>query len=82
MSLFHGKCLEITSNSPEVGNVHEEIVVETIEGEELKISFSSKYMMRSRKTRPIAQAYRHRACQLRGQRAADRGARLAGQSTS
>src|SRR5690606_12496873 len=37
--------VEITSNSPEVGNVHEEIVVETIEGEELKISFSSKYMM-------------------------------------
>ncbi|MCM3740123.1 DNA polymerase III subunit beta [Oceanobacillus luteolus] len=37
--------VEITSNSPEVGNVHEEIVVESVEGEDLKISFSSKYMM-------------------------------------
>lgn len=37
--------LEITSNSPEVGNVQEDIVVESIVGEDLKISFSSKYMM-------------------------------------
>ncbi|WP_010648912.1 DNA polymerase III subunit beta [Oceanobacillus massiliensis] len=37
--------IEISSNSPEVGNVVEEISVETIEGEELKISFSSKYMI-------------------------------------
>lgn len=37
--------VEITSNSPEIGNVEENIVVESIEGEELKISFSSKYML-------------------------------------
>lgn len=39
------KLIEITSNSPEVGRVAEEIAVQSIEGEELKISFSSKYML-------------------------------------
>ncbi|MFC2948770.1 DNA polymerase III subunit beta [Virgibacillus sediminis] len=37
--------VEITSNSPEVGTVAEDLTVSSIEGEELKISFSSKYMM-------------------------------------
>ncbi|MFC0300159.1 DNA polymerase III subunit beta [Virgibacillus soli] len=37
--------LEISSNSPEVGHVSEEVSVHKIEGEELKISFSSKYML-------------------------------------
>lgn len=37
--------IEITSNSPEVGRVTEEMTVQSIEGEELKISFSSKYML-------------------------------------
>lgn len=37
--------IEISSNSPEVGNVTEDIVVQVMEGEELKISFSSKYMI-------------------------------------
>ncbi|WLV24706.1 DNA polymerase III subunit beta [Aciduricibacillus chroicocephali] len=37
--------LEITSNSPEIGHVSEEITADSIEGEDLKISFSSKYMM-------------------------------------
>lgn len=37
--------VEISSNSPEIGNVHEEIVVESVEGEELTISFSSRYMI-------------------------------------
>ncbi|MFS0673795.1 DNA polymerase III subunit beta [Ornithinibacillus sp. 179-J 7C1 HS] len=37
--------VEITSNSPEVGHVSEELSVQSIEGEELKISFSSKYML-------------------------------------
>lgn len=36
---------QITSNSPEVGTVTEEISIESLEGEDLKISFSSKYMM-------------------------------------
>ncbi|GAE93832.1 DNA polymerase III beta subunit [Gracilibacillus boraciitolerans JCM 21714] len=38
--------VEISSNSPEIGKVEEEIEAEKIEGgEELKISFSSKYMI-------------------------------------
>jgi DNA polymerase-3 subunit beta len=37
--------IEITSNSPEVGRVTEEIAIQSIEGEDLKISFSSKYML-------------------------------------
>ncbi|WP_078378434.1 DNA polymerase III subunit beta [Sutcliffiella halmapala] len=37
--------LEISSNSPEVGKVVEQVQGNTIEGEELKISFSAKYMM-------------------------------------
>ncbi|MBB5324132.1 DNA polymerase-3 subunit beta [Anoxybacillus tepidamans] len=37
--------LEISCISPEIGKVTEEIQSETIEGEELKISFSAKYMM-------------------------------------
>ncbi|MCP8617202.1 DNA polymerase III subunit beta [Salirhabdus salicampi] len=37
--------LEISSNSPEVGNVLESISAASVDGEELKISFSAKYMM-------------------------------------
>ncbi|WP_156289942.1 DNA polymerase III subunit beta [Oceanobacillus salinisoli] len=37
--------IEITSNSPEIGNVTEDLTVQAMEGEELKISFSSKYMI-------------------------------------
>lgn len=37
--------VKISSNSPEIGKVEELIQVETLEGEELKISFSAKYMM-------------------------------------
>ncbi|WP_058309199.1 DNA polymerase III subunit beta [Gracilibacillus massiliensis] len=37
--------VEISSNSPEIGKVEEEITVAKIDGEELKISFSSKYMI-------------------------------------
>ncbi|GLO64218.1 MULTISPECIES: DNA polymerase III subunit beta [Oceanobacillus] len=37
--------IEISSNSPEVGNVVEEITADQMEGEEVKISFSSKYMI-------------------------------------
>ncbi|MBS7344344.1 MAG: DNA polymerase III subunit beta [Caryophanon sp.] len=37
--------VEISSNSPEIGKVNEEIAVENLEGDELKISFSAKYMM-------------------------------------
>ena len=37
--------IEISSNTPEIGKVVEEIQSQSIEGEELKISFSAKYMM-------------------------------------
>ncbi|MGL4523256.1 MAG: DNA polymerase III subunit beta [Bacilli bacterium] len=37
--------VQISSNSPEIGKVMEEISVESYEGEELKISFSAKYML-------------------------------------
>ncbi|WP_173918074.1 DNA polymerase III subunit beta [Halobacillus sp. Marseille-Q1614] len=40
-----GNQIEINGNSPEVGNVVEEVIADSIEGEELKISFSAKYMM-------------------------------------
>ncbi len=45
LSTLEGKMLEISSNSPEIGKVVEEVQCELIEGEELKISFSAKYMM-------------------------------------
>ena len=37
--------IEISSNTPEVGKVVEEVKSESLAGEELKISFSAKYMM-------------------------------------
>ncbi|MBU5594439.1 DNA polymerase III subunit beta [Amphibacillus sp. MSJ-3] len=37
--------LEISSHTPEVGQVIEEVHTESIEGEDLKISFSAKYMI-------------------------------------
>ncbi|MGM9986876.1 MAG: DNA polymerase III subunit beta [Bacillaceae bacterium] len=37
--------IEIYSNSPEIGKVEEEVQCDNIKGEELKISFSAKYMM-------------------------------------
>lgn len=40
-----GNTLEVSSNSPEVGKVEELIEAQEVTGEELKISFSAKYMM-------------------------------------
>ena len=37
--------IEISSNSPEIGKVIEQVQSQSINGEELKISFSAKYMM-------------------------------------
>lgn len=45
-----GNVLVISSNSPEIGNVNEELVVSSITGEDIKISFSSKYMLDTLKT--------------------------------
>lgn len=41
--------VKISSNSPEIGKVEEQIPVESIEGEKLVISFSAKYMMEALK---------------------------------
>jgi DNA polymerase-3 subunit beta len=45
LSTLGEQMIEISSNSPEIGKVVEEVQCEHIEGEELKISFSAKYMM-------------------------------------
>ncbi len=42
--------VEISSNTPEIGNVVEEIQSQSVEGDELKISFSAKFMMDALKT--------------------------------
>ncbi|MBP2243144.1 DNA polymerase-3 subunit beta [Cytobacillus eiseniae] len=47
---IEGGVIEISSNTPEVGNVVEEIQSQSIEGEEIKISFSAKFMMDALKT--------------------------------
>lgn len=39
------KMIEVSSNSPEIGKVEELVEAIKIDGEELKISFSAKYMM-------------------------------------
>lgn len=44
MSL-EGNMIEISSHSPEIGHVNEQIAINSLEGEELNISFSAKYMM-------------------------------------
>ncbi len=45
LSTLSGGTVEISSNSPEIGKVSEEIQTADITGEELKISFSAKYVM-------------------------------------
>lgn len=44
-STIEGGAVEVSSNTPEIGTVVEEIQSQSIDGEELKISFSAKYMM-------------------------------------
>lgn len=46
---LENQTIEISSNSPEIGKVEEQIQVENLEGETLKISFSAKYMMEALK---------------------------------
>ncbi|MBG9549983.1 DNA polymerase III subunit beta [Cytobacillus firmus] len=45
LSTIDGGVIEISSNTPEVGKVVEEVQSKSVEGEELKISFSAKFMM-------------------------------------
>lgn len=42
--------IEISSNSPEIGNVKEQLGAISIKGEEIKISFSSRYMLDTLRT--------------------------------
>ncbi|WP_318506454.1 DNA polymerase III subunit beta [Bacillus sp. T3] len=44
-AIMDGGVIEISSNTLEIGNVVEQVQSQEIEGEELKISFSAKYMM-------------------------------------
>lgn len=50
LSIKPNNVLDISSNSPEIGNVKEDLVVSSIEGEELNISFSAKYMLDTLRT--------------------------------
>lgn len=45
LSAIEDGIIELSSNTPEIGKVVEEIQSKSIEGEELKISFSAKFMM-------------------------------------
>ncbi|MEH6988310.1 MULTISPECIES: DNA polymerase III subunit beta [Bacillales] len=45
LSTIDGGVIEISSNTPEVGKVVEEVQSKSVEGEDLKISFSAKFMM-------------------------------------
>ena len=42
---INSESIEVSSNTPEIGNVVEEVQAVEIKGEDLKISFSAKYMM-------------------------------------
>ncbi|MFK2826554.1 DNA polymerase III subunit beta [Bacillus sp. B190/17] len=45
LSMIDEEVIEVSSNSPEIGKVTEQVKSQAIEGEEIKISFSAKYMM-------------------------------------
>lgn len=45
LSTLPGGIIEVSSNTPEIGKVVEEVQAELIEGEDLKISFSAKFVM-------------------------------------
>lgn len=45
MTMLEGNTIEISSTMPEVGNVIEQLKIDKMEGEAIKISFSAKYMM-------------------------------------
>ncbi|MRX74004.1 DNA polymerase III subunit beta [Bacillus lacus] len=45
LSTVDNSYVEISSNTPEIGKVIEEVQTQSVIGEELKISFSAKYMM-------------------------------------
>lgn len=50
LTTLEEKVIEISSNTPEIGKVIEELQGISVDGEELKISFSAKYVMDALKT--------------------------------
>ncbi|HEY9571394.1 MAG TPA: DNA polymerase III subunit beta [Metalysinibacillus sp.] len=49
LTTINNGAVEISSNSPEIGQVQEEISLQSLDGDALKISFSAKYMMEALK---------------------------------
>ncbi|WP_110928036.1 DNA polymerase III subunit beta [Bacillus massiliglaciei] len=45
LSTLESGVVEVSSNTPEIGKVIEEVQAESVEGEDLKISFSAKFVM-------------------------------------
>ncbi|MDM5335913.1 DNA polymerase III subunit beta [Fictibacillus enclensis] len=45
LATIDNRTVEISSDSPEIGKVYEHVITESMEGEELKISFNAKYMI-------------------------------------
>ncbi|MCK6255078.1 DNA polymerase III subunit beta [Fictibacillus sp. KIGAM418] len=45
LATLDNQTVEISSNSPEIGKVYENVITESMEGEDLKISFNAKYMI-------------------------------------
>lgn len=50
LDTLDNQAIEISGNSPEIGNVKEQLSIISMEGEEIKISFSSRYMLDTLKT--------------------------------
>lgn len=50
LDTLNDQAIEISGNSPEIGNVKEQLDIISMEGEEIKISFSSRYMLDTLKT--------------------------------
>ena len=50
LDILDNSMLEISSNLPEIGKVTEQVVAKEFEGEKVKISFNSKYMIDALKT--------------------------------
>lgn len=45
LSIDRGIMAKISTNTPEVGNLSEEVILENLEGEEVTLSFSARYML-------------------------------------
>ena len=50
LDTLNDQTIEISGNSPEIGNVKEQLNIISMEGEDVKITFSSRYMLDTLKT--------------------------------